>query len=49
VYIRAATYFTSIDRQIGTYELSRELSRFYDCGWAANVKDRVYGSMNGLV
>jgi hypothetical protein len=45
VYIRAATYFTSIDRQSRTCELSR----FYDCGWAAKVKDRVYGQRNGLV
>ena len=43
VYIRVATYFT--DKQIGTYELSR----FYDYGWVANVKDRVYGSRNGLI
>jgi len=49
VYIRVATYFTSTDRQSRTYELSRELSRFYDYGWVAKVKDRVYGSMNGLV
>jgi len=25
------------------------LSRFYDYGWVAKVKDRVYGSMDGLV
>jgi hypothetical protein len=49
VYIRVATYFTSIgkhtDRQISTYGLSR----FYDYGWVAKVKDRVYGSRNGLL
>ena len=43
VYIRAVTYFTSIDED--TYKLSR----FYDYGWVATVKDRVYGSRNGLV
>jgi hypothetical protein len=30
-------------------ELSRELSRFYDYGWAAKVKDRVYRQRNGLL
>jgi hypothetical protein len=45
VYIRVATYFTSIDRQSRTYELSR----FYDCGCVAKVKDRVYGQRNGLL
>jgi len=29
--------------------LTRESSRFYDYGWVAKVKDRVYRSMNGLV
>jgi lantibiotic modifying enzyme len=45
VYIRVATYFTSIVSQ----QESRELSRFYDYGWVAKVKDRVYGQRNGLL
>jgi len=46
VYIRVATYFTDTDkRQLGTYELSR----FYDYGWVAKVKDRVYRQRNGLL
>jgi hypothetical protein len=50
VYIRVATYFTSIAwRHAQIKGLTRELSRFYDYGWVAKVKDRVYGSMNGLV
>jgi len=48
VYIRVATYFTSIGHA-RIKGLTRELSRFYDYGWVAKVKDRVYGSMNGLV
>jgi len=49
VYIKAATYFTSIGMEGDTYKLTRELSRFYDCGWVAKVKDRVYRLMDGLV
>jgi hypothetical protein len=48
VYIRAVTYFTSTKKG-DTYESTRELNRFYDCGWVAKVNDRVYGLTDGLV
>jgi hypothetical protein len=47
VYIRVATYFTRQRQKI--MDLTRELSRFYDYGWVAKVKDRVYRSRNGLL
>jgi hypothetical protein len=32
VYIKVATYFTSIDKDTRIKDLARELSRFYDYG-----------------